>query len=149
MFKKNTSKKPNNLINYNKNNNNLSKSKEYISTIENKDIDIKLKNHKDYMLAKYKYHLCNLAIKANKINVLRWALDNGFDYNDSTCEVAIDENNKEALKMIINKFKKNRDRKNSIFSSVNNYSSNNEINFDNIIKYAKKQNKYDMFKNCF
>ena len=60
------------------------------------------------MRCKYKDTLCKYAIEYNKLGVLKWALENNFNYSYNDCITAIDKNNPDALGLILkeNNYKK-------------------------------------------
>lgn len=139
MFSRNTSKKPEGLNNSKNNGLNT-----YVNTIGNKNISSKLANYKNYMLSEYKYKLCPSAASKGKVNILKWALNNGFEYGFGTCEAAINANSPECLKLVLNKMAVSNVAKDSIFSWTSNYVKNTYImNSDSelkeLIDYAKKK----------
>ena len=65
------------------------------------NINTKYDKYKDYMYCKYKDTLCKYAIDYKKIEVLKWALNNDFNYSYTDCQIAIKKNFPDALNAIL------------------------------------------------
>ena len=85
------------------NNTNNQKIRKYVELSGNTNIKIKYDQYKNYMYCKYYNVLCRYAIDHKKINVLKWALNNNFNYSYKDCEIAINNNFPEALEEILKK----------------------------------------------
>ena len=92
------------------NNTNNQKIRKYVQLSGNTNTNTKTKydQYKNYMYCKYYNVLCRYAIDYKKIEVLKWALENNFNYSYKDCEIAINNNFPEALEEIL---KKNVDEK--------------------------------------
>ena len=81
----------------------------YLNSTNNKNqksITTRLVNYTEYMLKLYQKSLCDLVAMKNKVNILKWAIDNQFIYGWSTVEASIKGQSIECLKLVLSIMKK-------------------------------------------
>jgi hypothetical protein len=80
----------------------------YLNSTNNnkKSINSRLANYTEYMFKLYKKSLCDLVAIRNKVNILKWAIDNNFIYGWSTVEASIKGKSIECLKLVLSIMKK-------------------------------------------